>query len=73
MKAPSRLGLRRINIGSAISFTAIIQNLPDALFGDAKYLSQRRDRLTFLVTGTDLNIARAFGGSAIGDRKLREF
>ena len=55
------------------SLPAIIQNLPDALFGDAKDLSQRRYRLAFLVSCADFSIAFAFGGSAIGDRGLREF
>jgi hypothetical protein len=55
------------------SLPAVIQDLPDALFGDAKYLSECRYRLAILVAGTNFSIAFAFGGSAIGDGKLREF
>jgi hypothetical protein len=51
---------------------AIIQDLPDALLSDAKHLSQRRDCLASLVTGSDFSIARAFGRSTIGDRRLRK-
>jgi hypothetical protein len=58
---------------SAISLPATIQDLPDALLGNAKHLSQRRYRLTFLVAGTDFGIAFGFGGSAIRDGELREF
>jgi hypothetical protein len=43
------------------SLPTIIQDLPDALLGDAKGLSQCGYRLTFLVTGADFSIARAFG------------
>jgi hypothetical protein len=34
---------QQVNNGPTLSFPAIIQNLPDALFGDAKNLSQGRD------------------------------
>jgi hypothetical protein len=49
-----------------------MQDLPDTLLSDAKDPSQRRYRLTFLVTSTDFSIARTLGGSAIGDRRMRE-
>ena len=55
------------------SLPAIVQNLPDTLLGDAKYLNQRPYRLTFLVAGADFSIAFAFGGSTIGYGRLREF
>jgi hypothetical protein len=55
------------------SLAAIILNLPDALFGDAENLSQRRYRLAVFVSCTNFSIAFAFGGCAIGDGDLREF
>jgi hypothetical protein len=55
------------------SLPALIQNLPDALLGDAKDLCQRRYRLAFFVASANLSIAFAFGGSPIGYRELREF
>jgi hypothetical protein len=54
------------------SLPAIIQNLPDALFGDSKNLSQCRYRLAFLVSCADFSIAFALGESAIGNGGLRE-
>jgi hypothetical protein len=56
----------------ATSLPAIIQDLPDALLGDAKDLSQRRYRLAFFVASADFSIAFAFGECAIGDRRLRK-
>jgi hypothetical protein len=42
--------VQQVNSGSTPSLPAIIQNLPDALLGDAKDLSQRRYRLAVLVS-----------------------
>ena len=58
---------------TTISLPAIVQNLPDTLLGDAKDLSQRRYRLTFLVSCANLSIAFALRESAIGDGKSGEF
>jgi hypothetical protein len=55
------------------SLPAIVQNLPDTLLGDAKYLSQRRYRLASFVASMDFSITFAFGRSTIGDGELREF
>jgi hypothetical protein len=55
------------------SLPTIIQNLPDALLGDAKNLSQRRYRLAVLVAGAYFGITFAFGERTIGDGRLREF
>jgi hypothetical protein len=55
------------------SLPAIIQNLPDTLFSDAKNFSQRGYRLTVLVSCADFSITFAFGESTIGDGRLREF
>jgi Na+/H+ antiporter NhaD/arsenite permease-like protein len=41
---------------AATSFPTIIQDLPDALLGNAKHLSQCRYRLTFFVSCTDFSI-----------------
>jgi hypothetical protein len=58
---------------AVISLPAVIQNLPDALLGDTKDLSQRRCGLTLLVSCANFSIAFAFGGCAVVDRELREF
>jgi hypothetical protein len=58
---------------SASSLPAIIQDLPDTLLGDAESFSQSGYRFTFFVASTNLSIALAFGGSAIGDRGAREY
>jgi hypothetical protein len=55
------------------SFPPTMDDLPDTLLGDIKYLSQRRDRLTFLVSCADFSIAFTFGGSTIGYGELRGF
>ena len=55
------------------SLPALIENLPDALFSNAKNLSQRRYRLAVFVASTNFSIAFAFGGSAIRDGELRDF
>ena len=57
---------------AATSSPAIIQDLPDALLGNAKHLSQCRYRLTFFVTCADFSIACAFADGAIGDGSLRQ-
>jgi hypothetical protein len=58
---------------AAASLPTIIQDLPDALLGNAKHLSQCRYRLTFLVSCADFSITFALGESAIGDGEMREF
>jgi hypothetical protein len=55
------------------SLPAIIQNLPDALFSDAKDLSQRRYRLTLSVSCADFSITFALGESTIGYGGLGKF
>jgi hypothetical protein len=55
------------------SLPAIIQNLPDALLGDTKDLSQSGYRLAVFVAGTNFSVAFAFGRSTIGYGELREF
>jgi hypothetical protein len=57
---------------AATSLPAIIEDLPDALLGNAKHLSQCRYRLTFLASFADFRIPFAFGGSAIGNGRLRQ-
>ena len=49
-----------------------MNDLPDALLGDAKGVSQSGYRLTVLVTRTDFSIAFTLGRRAIGNRVLRE-
>jgi hypothetical protein len=58
--------------GATTSLPAIIEDLPDALLGNAKHLSQCRYRLTFLVPCADFSIAFALEDSAIGDGGLRK-
>jgi hypothetical protein len=54
------------------SLPAIIQDLPDALLGNAKDFGQRRYRFAFFVSCADFSIACAFAERAIGNGGLRE-
>jgi hypothetical protein len=55
------------------SLPTIIQNLADALLGDAENFSQSGYRFALFVAGTDFSIAFAFWGCTIGNEGLREF
>jgi hypothetical protein len=55
------------------SLPAIVQDLPDTLFGDPKDFSHSGYRLTILVSCADFSIAFAFGGRTIRNGELREF
>jgi hypothetical protein len=56
----------------ATSLPAIIQDLPDALLGNAKHFSQCHYRPTFLVSCADFSMACTFANRAIGDGILRQ-
>ena len=58
--------------GATTSLPTIVQNLPDALLGDTKDLSQRRYRLAVLMASADFSIARTFVNGAIGNGRLRQ-
>jgi hypothetical protein len=58
--------------GAITSPPAIIQDLPDALLGNAKHFGQCRYRLTVLVSRADFSVACTFVDRTIGDGRLRQ-
>ena len=73
VKATSRCSYNWRSIIVAIfSLPAIIQDLPDALLGNAKHFSQCRYRLAFFVSCADFSIASTFAERAIRDGRLRQ-